>query len=145
MHNNNDADDGNNDENDDNNHSITDMMLLGHRNSIGTRPDSVRTSREKYWMRQFRTIKPHGLNIQEGNDWIIFSTNYFPPHILYTMSHTVFLPSLSQVHLVYLFYPFTCPSLYLICNMFFLIPHIPQFLFNILFICTCMYTFIHII
>ena len=49
------------------NHSITDMMLQGIE-SLGTRPDSVRASREKYWMRQLRTIKPHGLNIQEGND-----------------------------------------------------------------------------
>ena len=49
------------------NHSITDMMLQGIE-ALGTRPDSVRASREKYWMRQLRTIKPHGLNIQEGND-----------------------------------------------------------------------------
>ncbi|XP_041472561.1 uncharacterized protein LOC121421826 [Lytechinus variegatus] len=49
------------------NHSITDMMLQGIE-SLGTRPDSVRTSREKFWMRRLRTIQPHGLNIQEGND-----------------------------------------------------------------------------
>ncbi|XP_041453719.1 uncharacterized protein LOC121406911 [Lytechinus variegatus] len=49
------------------NHSIADMMLQGIE-SLGTRPDSVRTSREKLWMRRLRTIQPHGLNIQEGND-----------------------------------------------------------------------------
>ena len=49
------------------NHSITDMILQGIE-SLGTRPDTVRASREKMWMRCLRTIQPHGLNIQEGNN-----------------------------------------------------------------------------
>ena len=49
------------------NHSITDMILQGIE-SLGTRPDTVRPSREKMWMKRLRTIQPHGLNIQEGND-----------------------------------------------------------------------------
>ena len=49
------------------NHSITDMILQGIE-SLGTRPDTVRASREKMWMRRLRTIQPHGLNIQEESD-----------------------------------------------------------------------------
>ena len=49
------------------NHSISDMILQGIE-SLGTRPDTVRASREKMWMRRLRTTQPHGLNIQEGND-----------------------------------------------------------------------------
>ena len=36
--------------------------------SLGHRSDTVRLSREKMWMKSLRTIQPHGLNIQEGND-----------------------------------------------------------------------------
>ncbi|XP_072169503.1 uncharacterized protein [Diadema setosum] len=39
-------------------HSITDMTLQGIE-SLGTRPDTVRTSREKLWMRRLHTIQPH--------------------------------------------------------------------------------------
>ena len=49
------------------NHSISDMILQGIE-SLGTRPDNVRMSREKVWMRRLLTIQPRGLNIQEGND-----------------------------------------------------------------------------
>ena len=48
------------------NHSITDMILQGIE-SLGTRPVTVRASREKMWMRRLRTIQPQGLNIQEEN------------------------------------------------------------------------------
>ena len=37
------------------NHSITDMILQGIE-SLGTRPDTVRASREKMWMRRLRTM-----------------------------------------------------------------------------------------
>ena len=47
-------------------HSITDMILQGIE-SLGTRLDTDRASREKMWMRRLRT-QPHGLNIQEGKD-----------------------------------------------------------------------------
>ena len=49
------------------NHSITDMISQGIE-SLDTRPDTVRTSREKMWMRRLRTVQPHGLNIQEGSN-----------------------------------------------------------------------------
>ena len=49
------------------NHSISDMILQGIE-SLGNRSDTVRASREKFWMKRLRTIQPHGLNIQEGND-----------------------------------------------------------------------------
>ncbi|XP_072178703.1 synaptic vesicular amine transporter-like [Diadema setosum] len=39
-------------------HSITDMTLQGIE-SLGTRPDTVRTSREKLWMRRLHTIQLH--------------------------------------------------------------------------------------
>ena len=48
-------------------HSISDMSVLGIE-SLGHRGDAVRLSREKMWMKRLRTIQPHGLNIQEGND-----------------------------------------------------------------------------
>ena len=48
-------------------HSISDMSVLGIE-SLGHRSDTVRLSREKMWMKRLRTIQPHGLNIQEGND-----------------------------------------------------------------------------
>ena len=43
-------------------------MILQGTESLGTRPDTVRASREKMWMRRLHTIQPHGLNIQQGND-----------------------------------------------------------------------------
>ena len=49
------------------NHSISDMILQGIE-SLGHRKDSVRLSREKVWMKRLRTVEPHGLNIQQGND-----------------------------------------------------------------------------
>ena len=49
------------------NHTISDMNLQGIE-SLGHRKDLVRLSREKVWMKRLRTIQPHGLNIQEGND-----------------------------------------------------------------------------
>ena len=49
------------------NHSISDMIVQGIE-SLGHRKDAVRLSREKLWMKRLRTIQPHGLNIQEGND-----------------------------------------------------------------------------
>ncbi len=49
------------------NHCISDMILQGIE-SLGHRKDSVRFSREKVWMNRLRTIQPHGLNIQLGND-----------------------------------------------------------------------------
>ena len=48
-------------------HSISDMSVLGIE-SLGHRNNAVRLSREKMWMKRLRTIQPHGLNIQEGND-----------------------------------------------------------------------------
>ena len=42
------------------NHSITDMILQGIE-SLGTRLDTDRASREKMWMRRLRTIQPHDL------------------------------------------------------------------------------------
>ena len=49
------------------NHSMSDMILQGIE-SLGNRPDTVRASRERFWMRLLHSIQPHGLNIQEGND-----------------------------------------------------------------------------
>ena len=49
------------------NHSISDMTLQGIE-SLAHRKDSVRLSREKVWMKRLRTVEPHGLNIQQGND-----------------------------------------------------------------------------
>ncbi|PIK56435.1 hypothetical protein BSL78_06679 [Apostichopus japonicus] len=49
------------------NHTINDMSLQGIE-SLGSRPDLVRISRERLWMQRLRTIQPHGLNIQEGHD-----------------------------------------------------------------------------
>ena len=49
------------------NHSISDMILQGIE-SLGNRPDTLRSSREKYWIRRLCTIHPRGLNIQEGSD-----------------------------------------------------------------------------
>ena len=48
-------------------HSISDMSVLGIE-SLGHHSNAVRLSREKMWMKRLRTIQPHGLNIQEGND-----------------------------------------------------------------------------
>ncbi|PIK36940.1 hypothetical protein BSL78_26226 [Apostichopus japonicus] len=49
------------------NHTINDMSLQGIE-SLGSRPDLVRISRERLWMQRLRTIQPYGLNIQEGHD-----------------------------------------------------------------------------
>ncbi|PIK54128.1 hypothetical protein BSL78_08969 [Apostichopus japonicus] len=49
------------------NHTISDMSLQGIE-SLGSRPDLVRISRERLWMQRLRDIQPHGLNIQEGHD-----------------------------------------------------------------------------
>ena len=49
------------------NHSISDMTLQGIE-PLAHCKDSVWLSREKVWMRHLRTVKPHGLNIQQGND-----------------------------------------------------------------------------
>ncbi|PIK39363.1 hypothetical protein BSL78_23804 [Apostichopus japonicus] len=49
------------------NHTINDMSPQGIE-SLGSRPDLVRISRERLWMQRLRTIQPHGLNIQEGHD-----------------------------------------------------------------------------
>ena len=79
------------------NHSITDMILQGIE-SLGTRPDTVRDSREKMWMRRLRTTKPHGLNIQEGNDQFFY---FIFQHIsLYISRFTYFLLLLFVLFLV---------------------------------------------
>jgi hypothetical protein len=49
------------------NHTISDMILQGIE-SLGSRSDTVRASREKIWMKRLGTTQPLGLNIQEGND-----------------------------------------------------------------------------
>jgi hypothetical protein len=49
------------------NHSMSDMILQGIE-SLGSRSEVVRLSREKLWMKRLLTIQPHGLNVQEGND-----------------------------------------------------------------------------
>ena len=49
------------------NHTMSDMILQGIE-SLGSRSEVVRLSREKLWMKRLLTIQPHGLNIQEGND-----------------------------------------------------------------------------
>ena len=49
------------------NHSISDMTLQGIE-PLAHCKDSVWLSREKVWMKRLRTVKPHGLNIHQGND-----------------------------------------------------------------------------
>ena len=79
---------------------MSDMILQGIE-SLGNRPDTVRASRERFWMRLLHSIQPHGLNIQEGK---LINTPFHYPTKFYIFlyhsfcsNHCVF-PSIFNSH-----------------------------------------------
>ena len=64
------------------NHSISDMILQGIE-ALANRRESARLAKEKMWIRCVHTIHPHGLNIQEGNNFPFFSIFLSPQTFLH--------------------------------------------------------------
>ena len=91
------------------NHSITDMILQGIE-SLGTRPDTVRASREKMWMTRLRTIQPHGLKKETTNSYFLFQ------QFSLLISRPIYSFLLSCFYLEFVFVPYLLfPPPYIMC------------------------------
>ena len=83
-------------------HSISDMILRGIE-ALANRRESVRLSREKMWIRRVHTIRPHGLNINEGKDEFLLFSSQKCLHFFTFVLHLFCLFCL-LVYLLVLFY-----------------------------------------